>query len=474
MWRLPCRLLWRRGPAGKAAQEQPLVTAGHRCATLPSVRVFLRLHVLDRVAIGLLVVGLLCLATGLLPTASAGDAMTRIAPLLAFLGTVIVLAELTSKAEVFDVVAARVARAGRGSYAALFLLCVAFASVTTIALNLDTTAVLLTPVMLALASRVGIAAVPLAMTTVWLANTASLLLPVSNLTNLLAADRVALSPLGLASRMWAPQLAAIAVTMVCLWLFYWRRGKRDGAGADSGIERALPEPGAPAAGPGAARADAVQAGDAGDVRGAGNTDRYRPPEVHRPADPVLFRACGLACAGFLIAILADVELWVASATAAAVAVAAFAVRRRSALRLSLVPWRLLVMVPGMFLVVETVNVNGLHDLLASAVGHDGGLLGLFRAAAVGGGLSNVLNNLPVYLAGEAAVPVGNHDQLLALLIGTNVGPVVTPWASLATLLWYERCHAYGVRVPVARLMGTGAVLAVTAVLASVVALTLTA
>ncbi|MFJ9583341.1 ArsB/NhaD family transporter [Streptomyces acidicola] len=444
------------------------------------MRVFLRLHVLDRVAIGLLAVGLLCLATGLLPTASAGDAMSRIAPLLAFLGTVIVLAELTSKAEVFDVVAARVARAGRGSYAALFLLCVAFASVTTITLNLDTTAVLLTPVMLALASRVGIAPVPLAMTTVWLANTASLLLPVSNLTNLLAADRVALSPLGLASRMWAPQLAAIAVTMVCLWLFYWRRGKRAGAGGDIGIEGALLEPGASAAGPGAARADAVRAGnaggtgDTGDVRGAGNADRYRPPEVHRPADPVLFRACGLACAGFLIAILADVELWVASATAAAVAVAAFAVRRRSTLRLSLVPWRLLVMVPGMFLVVETVNVNGLHDLLASAVGHDGGLLGLFRAAAVGGGLSNVLNNLPVYLAGEAAVPVGNHDQLLALLIGTNVGPVVTPWASLATLLWYERCHAYGVRVPVARLMGTGAVLAVAAVLASVVALTLTA
>ncbi|MPY59276.1 arsenic transporter [Streptomyces spongiae] len=442
------------------------------------------MHVLDRVAIGLLAIGLLCVATGLLPTGSAGDAMTRIAPLLAFLGTVIVLAELTSKAEVFDVVAARVARVGRGSYAALFLLCVAFASVTTIALNLDTTAVLLTPVMLALASRVGIAPVPLAMTTVWLANTASLLLPVSNLTNLLAADRVALSPLGLAGRMWAPQLAAIAVTMVCLWLFYWRRGKRSDAPA-------------PTSGPGAARVDDLRAGAADDVRAgstddvravnaddvragsagdgrSGKSDRYRPPEVHRPADPVLYRACGLACAGFLLAILvADVELWIASATAAAVAVAAFAVRDRSALRLSLVPWRLLVMVPGMFLVVETVNANGLHDLLASAIGHDGGLWGLFRAAAVGGGLSNVLNNLPVYLAGEGAVPVGNHDQLLALLIGTNVGPVVTPWASLATLLWYERCHAYGVRVPVARLMGTGAVLAVGAVVASVLALTLT-
>ncbi|GKQ36811.1 arsenic transporter [Streptomyces sp. A012304] len=489
-----------------------------------------RLHVLDRVAIGLLLTGLVCVACGLLPTGSAADAMTRIAPLLAFLGTVIVLAELTSRAEVFDVVAARVARAGRGSYPLLFLLCVAFASVTTIALNLDTTAVLLTPVMLALASRVGIAAVPLAMTTVWLANTASLLLPVSNLTNLLAADRVALSPLGLAGRMWAPQLAAIGVTMACLWVFYWRRGRRGAAppttpteeapgasstapaGKSPDISSTAPTGDSPdasstaptgdspdasstaptgnspdasstvpagasstapagkssgvrAGGPGAARAeDLSPAGAAG----------YVPPAPHRPADPVLFRACALACAGFLLAILvADVELWIASATAAAVAVAAFAARDRSALRPSLVPWRLLVMVPGMFLVVETVNANGLHDLLAAAVGHDGGTGGLFRAAAVGAGLSNVLNNLPVYLAGEAAVPVGNHDQLLALLVGANVGPVITPWASLATLLWYERCHAHGVRVPLPRLLFTGAVLAVTAVTASVAALALT-
>jgi arsenical pump membrane protein len=457
---------WPEASAGETAGQRPPVTPGHTCATLPPVRVLRRLHVLDRVAIGLLAVGLVCVASGLLPTAAAGDAMSRIAPLLPFLATVIVLAELTSRAEVFDVVAARIARAGRGSYPLLFLLCVAFASVTTISLNLDTTAVLLTPVMLALAARVGIAAVPLAMTTVWLANTASLLLPVSNLTNLLAADRVALSSLGLAGRMWAPQLAAIAVTMACLWAFFWRRGRRS------------PEPaGRAGRGPGAARLEDVLVEDgATGPRGRRpeGPERYVAPGVHRPADPVLFRACALACGGFLLAILvADVELWVASATAAAVAVAAFAVRDRQALRWSLVPWRLLVMVPGMFLVVETVNAHGLHDLLASAVGHDGGTLGLFRAAAVGGGLSNALNNLPVYLAGEAAVPAGNHDQLLALLIGTNAGPVITPWASLATLLWYERCVAYGVRVPVTRLVGTGAVLAVTAVAASVAALALT-
>ncbi|MEV6616214.1 SLC13 family permease [Streptomyces sp. NPDC051051] len=413
-------------------------------------------------AIGLLATGLVCVATGLLPTGPASDAMTRVAPLVAFLGTVIVLAELTSRAEVFDVVAACIARAGRGRYPLLFLLCVAFASVTTIALNLDTTAVLLTPVMLAMAARVGVAPLPLAMTTVWLANTASLLLPVSNLTNLLAADRVALSPAGLAGRMWAPQLAAIVVTAACLWGFYWRRGRRGAPGPGETV---------PGTGPGAALAADVRPEAGPDARGA---DRYVPPGPHRPADPVLFRACALACGGFLLAILvADVELWLASATAAVVVVVAFAVRDRAALRLSLIPWRLLVMVPGMFLVVETVNANGLDTLLASAIGDDGGLAGMFRAAAVGAGLSNVLNNLPVYLAGEAAVPLANHDQLLALLVGTNAGPLITPWASLATLLWYERCHAYGVRVPPARLMGTGAVLSAAVVTASVGALAVT-
>ncbi|GHF65165.1 arsenic transporter [Streptomyces mashuensis] len=391
-----------------------------------------RLHVLDRIAGAVLLCGLLCLATGLLPAASAGEAMTRAGPLLAFLGTVIVLAELTTEAGVFDVVASAVARAGRGSYPALFLWCVGVASLITMTLNLDTTAVLLTPVMLALASRVGIAAVPLAMTTVWLANTASLLLPVSNLTNLLAADRVALSPAEMAARMWAPQLAALVVTMACLWLFFWRRGRR-------------------------------------------GAERYTPPEPYRPADPVLFRVCALACAAFLLALLLDViPLWAASAAAAAVVVVAFAVRQPEVLRPSLIPWRLLVLVPGMFLVVQTVDVHGLHRLLASAMGTDNDLLGMARAAGVGGGLSNVLNNLPVYLAGEAAVPQGNHEQLLALLVGTNVAPLITPWASLATLLWFERCHAQGVRVSLGRFTATGTVLAVGALAASVAALALTA
>src|SRR5947199_8672082 len=67
-----------------------------------------RLHVLDRVAIALALVGAACVASGLLPYPDAKATVARILPLLLFLGTVIVLAELTAAAEVFDVIAARV------------------------------------------------------------------------------------------------------------------------------------------------------------------------------------------------------------------------------------------------------------------------------------------------------------------------------------------------------------------------------
>jgi arsenical pump membrane protein len=41
-----------------------------------------------------------------------------------------------------------------------------------------------------------------------------------------------------------------------------------------------------------------------------------------------------------------------------------------------------------------------------------------------------------------------HDQLLGLLLGTNVGPLILLWGSLATLLWREQCRPYGVHVSV--------------------------
>ncbi|MGH3857059.1 MAG: SLC13 family permease [Pseudonocardiaceae bacterium] len=392
-----------------------------------------RLGILDWIRVGLLVAGILCVLTGLLPKAQAEDNLWRIAPLLLFLGSVIVLAKLARQAQVFDVIAVKLAIVGRGNYLPLFAFCVLFACLTTMFLNLDTTAVLLTPVMLALAPKARIAALPLAMTTLWLANTASLLLPVSNLTNLLAADRVALTAPAFMARLWLPQLAAIAVTMVFLWVCYWRRGAR-------GADRYLPPP---------------------------------PLRLEAPRQRALFGVAVAACLLFIAAIPFVREQIAYAATAAAViVVVAFAVLDRSALRLDLIPWQLLVFVAGLFLVVPTLSRYGLSEIMIALIGTDHSAVAMYRTATAGAGLSNVLNNLPAYTAGEAVIPAGNRDQLLALLIGTNVGPIVTPWASLATLLCLESCRDHGLRVPLGRFMLTGLGLAVVALGASVSALLL--
>lgn len=382
---------------------------------------------LDGVAAVFLIAGLSAVLAGFLPAADAGSIVRRVLPLLIFLGSVIVLAELTAKAEVFDVVAVRLARSAGGNYLALFALCVLFASATTIFLNLDTTAVLLTPVMLATAVKADIPPLPLAMLTVWLANTGSLLLPVSNLTNLLAVDRVGLSPVDFAIRMAAPQAAAILATAVCLWVFYWRPGRR-------------------------------------------GSDRYQPPQRHVPRDRTLFGVAAAACVVFVVLVLVGVELAIASLTCMGVLVAAFFARDRTAFAWHMIPVRLLAFVTGLFLVLQTVDRYGLGSLLGSLIGTEAGAEGVARAAALGAVLSNGVNNLPAYVAGEAVV--ANNDQLLGLLISTNVSPLITPWASLAIIIWYERCRAGNVRIPWSRFVTTGAVTAVVALLAAETALLL--
>ncbi|MGH3766842.1 MAG: SLC13 family permease [Pseudonocardiaceae bacterium] len=375
----------------------------------------------DWLALVFLLAGVGAVLSGLLPRAAAGEIVRRVLPLLIFLGSVFVLAELTAKAEVFDVLASRLARRAAGNYLALFGLCVVFASATTIFLNLDTTAVLLTPVMLATAAKADIPGMPLAMLTVWLANTASLLLPVSNLTNLLAYARVNLTATEFAIRMAAPQAAAIVSTAACLWFFYWRRGRR-------------------------------------------GRERYSAPEVHLPRDRALFGVAAVACVTFVILVLIGVELVVASLVCAGVLAAAFLVRDRSAFSWRMIPFRLLAFVTGLFLVVQTIDRYGLGRVLATVVGTDAGVEGVARAAVLGAVLSNAINNLPAYVAGEAVVT--NSHQLLGLLIATNVSPLVTPWASLAIIIWYERCRAAGVRIAWARFVATGAVTAIVTLVAA--------
>jgi len=142
------------------------------------------------------------------------EALRSLWPALAFLLAAVPLASMLDELGFFDAAAALVA-AGTTSVLGLWLL----AAVTTVVLNLDTTVVLLTPLYLRLARRVG--ADPLALTAIplLLASLASSVLPVSNLTTLIATDTLGLSVGDVVTHLALPSLAAVGVG----WLAYRRR-----------------------------------------------------------------------------------------------------------------------------------------------------------------------------------------------------------------------------------------------------------
>ena len=383
----------------------------------------MRLAILGAV---LLVIGGVAIATGILPLPDAVAVAERVWPILLFAISITVVAELAAEAGVFAAVAERTARAARGRAALLWLFVVLLAVVSTAFLSLDTTAVLLTPVVVLVALHNGLPPLPFALTTVWLANTASLLLPVSNLTNLLALHALGFSdPLHFVALLIVPALIAIVVPCAALVILFRR-------------ELAA---------------------------------RFEPVAATAPSDPVLFWIAGGTLVVLLPLLITGIPVWILSAGAAVVLVVAFVIRRRASLRFGLLPWQLVVFAAGLFLVVEAGHSLGLTTVLAQVAGSGespGALLRLSLSGMLG---ANAVDNLPAYVALEPVA--GSPVRLAALLIGVNTGPLITPWASLATLLWHSRLTALGVELRWSRYLLLGLVVAPLTVVAATLGLALT-
>ena len=129
------------------------------------------------------------IACGSISLQEAATEISRLLPVVGFLAAVLVLARLCDDEGLFRAAGVAMARVSAGRPPRLLTMVFVIGSATTAILSLDATVVLLTPVVLATASALAVPARPHAYATAHLANTASLLLPVSNLTNLLAFTR---------------------------------------------------------------------------------------------------------------------------------------------------------------------------------------------------------------------------------------------------------------------------------------------
>jgi arsenical pump membrane protein len=287
------------------------------------------------------------------------------------------------------------------------------AAVTTAVLSLDTTVVLLTPVVFATAARLEVRAGPHVYACTHLANSASLLLPVSNLTNLLAFAASGLAFGHFAALMAVPWLAAIGVEYAVFGRFF---------------------------------ASDLNAGDPRRDRDGAGRDRADPErDSGLPVFTVIVVA--LTLAGFAGASAAGVNpAWAAFAGAAVLAARALARRRVAPVALARaadLPFLLFVL--GLGIVVKAVTDNGLGRALAPLLPGGTSLPALLATAGLAAALANLCNNLPAVLVLLPLAAPSGAGAVLAVLLGTNIGPNLTYTGSLATLLWRRILQHHGSR-----------------------------
>ena len=283
---------------------------------------------------------------------------------------------------------------------------------------------LLTPTVLVAARRAGLRPGPSVHLVGHLTNSASLLLPVANLTNLLAL--ATLTDLGVdflhfVALMALPAAVVLAVEYVGTRWFFGPRG--------AGVARGRPG------------------------RRPGGAASPRPEPTPWPAVVLL----GLTLAAIAVTGSLGIEpFWAAVAGAGAMAVHALARGRTRPVTLARaldVPF--LVFVAGLTIVVRAVTESQVGEVI-HAVTPDGetllALLGFTLLAAV---LANLANNLPALLVLLVPAAAAGPLAVLAVLIGVNVGPNLTYVGSLATLLWRRSLRWNGERVEWAPSCGTG-------------------
>ncbi|OBH65788.1 arsenic transporter [Mycobacterium intracellulare] len=335
---------------------------------------------------------LILIGIGAVSIQQAAKEVADLSEVVAFLGAVLVLAKLCDDEGLFEAAGAAIAR-GRVGSGTLLRRVFAIASGITAVLSLDAAVVLLTPVVLAAVRRQRTRVRPYAYATAHLANGASLLLPVSNLTNLLAFHTADISFTRFTLVMALPWLGAVTTLYVIFRWFF-----------------------------------------AEDLRVQPNPEQLGAP----PRPPVFVLAVvALTLAGFAVAQSVGVApAWVALCGAAVLA--ARSLRRRHTSVSEIVRSAnvsFLVFVLALGVVVQAVMLGGMDRAMSAVLPSGSGLPALLAIAAIAAVLANVVNNLPATLVLLPLVAPAGPVAVLAVLIGVNIGPNLTYVGSLSNLLW---------------------------------------
>ena len=336
------------------------------------------------------------LLTGVVTLDEARDELASMAPTVVFLVAVLVLAHAADALGVFRWVSQILQQKSLADPHRLLIYVFGAAALTTAVLSLDATVVLLTPAVIAAARSIGASTRPHSYASAHLSNSASTLLPVSNLTNLIAFAATGLTFLHFTALMALPWVVTIAVEYLIFRLFFRSE---------------------------LARGDSAE-----------------PPVAARSAPaPILpLTVIGMTLLGFAVSGFFGIEpAWIAVVGASVLGAIALARHRTTAAKMLYAAdlwFCAFVLVLG--IIVAGVANGPVGEWIAQILPGDTSYGSLLFVAAVAAVASNLVNNLPATLLMIAALGTAAPPALvLAMLIGVNLGPNLTYVGSLATMLW---------------------------------------